>query len=188
MHALSISIAPVLQAGSWLGSLNPAILPLVVFALRTTDLTLATWRLLSMVQGHRGRVWILGFLQAMFFITAVAGVLAQLSNPWNLVGYAAGFATGSVAGLWVETRFGAGHTLLRVSSPARGPAIAEALHDHGYGATELPGRHIDGTISLILCYVPRPKVDQLRNLITAADPAAFISAEAVRRIGGGWRA
>ena len=188
LRALSAWLIPPGQTGLGLERLPPAVLPFAIFALRTADLTLATWRMLAVVQGRRLFVWVTGFLQAVFFLTAVAGVLSQLGNLWNLAGYSAGFATGNVVGIWMEARFGAGHSLLRAVSRRRGGAVAAALHAQGLGATEITGRGPEGTESTVLCYVPRRRVDPTRDAIVAADPEAFVSVEEVRRLGGGWRA
>jgi uncharacterized protein YebE (UPF0316 family) len=160
----------------------------LIFGLRAADLTLSTLRMLVIVRGRRGAAWALGFGQALLFISAVAGVLSRLEDPWNWIAYAAGFATGNVVGIVLEARLAPGHSLLQVVSPRRGLAVVEALHRQGRGATALAARGQAGSVSLILCYVPRREVDSAHQEILAADPEAFVMVGHVRRVRGGWRA
>ncbi len=163
-------------------------LPLVIFTLRTSDLTLSTVRMLSVIRGNRWLAWMTGFAQALLFITAVVGMLANLDNVWNLIAYAAGFATGNVVGIILEGRFGMGHTLLQVLSPSRGDAVAESLRGHGFGVTALPAQGPGGTMGLLLCNIRNRDLEQARQQVLAVDPQAFIAAENVRALRGGWRA
>lgn len=164
------------------------VLPFLIFGLRTTDLTLSTLRMLVTVRGRRAAAWILGFAQALVFISAVAGLLSRLDDPWNWIAYAAGFGTGNVVGIVLEGRLAPGHSLLQVVSPRRGQAVSEALRGGGHGATKLSARGLEGMVSLILTYVPRREVEAVRQEILGADPEAFITVGHVRRVRGGWRA
>lgn len=166
----------------------PGVLPFLIFAFRTSDLSLATIRMLSVVRGSRWLAWLTGFAQALLFVIAVAGVLSNLGNPWNLVAYAAGFATGNVVGILLEGRFGLGHSLLQILSPARAGAIAEELRREGFGVTELEANGTAGTVGLLLCNARNRELDRVRQRILAADPQAFVTAENVRALHGGWRA
>lgn len=167
---------------------RPAWFPLLIFALRSVDLTLGTLRVLTVARGRRLAAWSIGFFQALLFISATAGVLDDLTNPWNLAAYAAGFATGNVLGITLENLIAPGHSLLRVVSSRRAEAVAEQLRQAGWGATELLARGAEGTVGMILCYVPRRELGAARQAALAADPAAFLTAGPVRALRGGWRA
>jgi uncharacterized protein YebE (UPF0316 family) len=166
----------------------PFAIPLMILALRTTDLTLATLRMLVVIRGRRGLAWGLGFAQSLFFVTAVAAVLSYLRNPWNLVAFCLGFATGNVVGIAIEARLAPGHILLRIVSSARADTIAEGLRRCGLGATHVAGRGGEGTVGMVLCFVQRREMEGARRLILEADPEAFVTVENVRSLRGGWRA
>jgi uncharacterized protein YebE (UPF0316 family) len=68
----------------------------LIFLLRVSDMTLDTLRVLMVMRGKKGIAWILGFFQSAIFILAISSVLTHLDNPLNIIGYAAGFATGDV--------------------------------------------------------------------------------------------
>jgi uncharacterized protein YebE (UPF0316 family) len=163
-------------------------LPPLIFLLQSANMAFDTFRTLAVARGRRATAWAAGFSQAFLFVVAIAGVLQNLSDPWNLVAYAAGFATGNVVGILAESGFAPGHSLLRVVSPHRGSAIADALRRQGWGATEIPGRGQDGTVTLIFCHVPRREAARVSERIVSIDPEAFITSENVRQFRGGWRA
>lgn len=171
-----------------LNSLPVWLLMLGIFLLRCTDTTLSTLRMLAVVRGRRVLAWFLGFCGSLLFVSAVAAVLESLDRPLNILAYAAGFATGNVLGIVIEDRRAAGHSLLRIVSPERGPALIEALRSVGRGATELPGRSAAGTVTMIYCYVPRREVPTARRQIAALDPRAHVTVENVRQLKGGWQA
>ena len=104
----------------------------LIFGLRVTDMTLDTLRVLFVVRGRKLFAWILGFFQATVFIFAITSVLTNLTNPLNIIGYAAGFATGVVVGMAIEERLAIGHKHVRIISSSRGSGIAEKLRNEGY--------------------------------------------------------
>lgn len=172
----------LLDPSAWLGALG-------IFALRVTDMTFDTLRMLFVVRGRKGIAWVLGFAQSAVFVIAITSVLSNLDNPLNILGYAAGFATGNVVGMWIEERLAIGHVHMSIVSPRRGAAIAEHLRKNGFAVTEVPARGKDGMVTLMQCNVLRKNVDRVHALINEADPEAFITAEDVRPVRRGfWRA
>ena len=170
----SIDLSSPLLGSTWLG-IPQAWMPLAIFLLRSTDTTLSTLRLLAVIQGRKVISWTLGFAQSLLFVTAISGVLAYLRNPLNILAFVAGMAAGNVLGITIESKLAPGHILLRILSPTRGEAIVQALRRQGHGVTELPGQGMLGTVSMILCYVPRRRIKTAKRLIMAADPKAFIT-------------
>jgi uncharacterized protein YebE (UPF0316 family) len=161
----------------------------LIFILRVSDMTLDTLRVLFVMRGKKRVAWILGFVQSAIYILAIGRVLTQLGNPLNIIGYAAGFATGNVVGMIIEERIAIGHILLNIISPHRGSAIVSHLRESGYAVTELSGRGKDGMVSMINCSVLRKKMDKVQQLVYDIDPEAFITAEDVRTVRRGfWRA
>jgi uncharacterized protein YebE (UPF0316 family) len=162
---------------------------LTIFFLRVSDMTLDTLRVLVVMRGRKAIAWVLGFFQAAIFIVAISSVLSNVNNILNVVGYAAGFATGNVVGMLIEEWLAIGHTHLSIISSRRGAAIADRLREDGYAVTELSGRGKDGTVTLLNCSVLRKNVDRVRKIINEVDDEAFITAEDVRPVRRGfWRA
>jgi uncharacterized protein YebE (UPF0316 family) len=171
-----------LSTQAWLSAL-------LIFTLRVCDMTLDTLRVLFVMRGKKKVAWVLGFFQSAIFVLAIGRVLTQLNNPLNVIGYAAGFATGNVVGMFIEERIAIGHILVTIISPRRGSAIVAYLRENGYAVTEYSGRGKDGMVSMINCSVLRKQVDAVHQLVNEIDPEAFITAEDVRPIRRGfWRA
>jgi uncharacterized protein YebE (UPF0316 family) len=162
---------------------------LLIFTLRVCDMTLDTLRVLFVMRGKKQIAWVLGFFQSAIFVLAIGKVLTQLNNPLNIIGYAAGFATGNVVGMIIEERIAIGHVSINIISPSRGSAIVTHLRQNGYAVTESSGRGKDGMVTMINCSVLRKQVDTVHALVNEIDPEAFITAEDVRPLRRGfWRA
>lgn len=172
----------LLSTQAWLGAG-------LIFILRVCDMTLDTLRVLMVMRGKRLAAWVMGFFQAAIFVVAITRVLQNLDNPLNVIGYAGGFATGIVIGMWVEERLAVGYTHLSIFSSRLGAAISERLRTEGFAVTEIPARGKDGMVTLLNCGVRRKHVERARNIINEIDPDAFITAEDVRPVRRGfWRA
>lgn len=172
----------------WVSALPAWALPALILLTLTLNNAIDTLRVLSLARGSRLGAWLAGFSQATLFITAIAGLLTNLENPWNLVAFAAGVAFGSVLGIVIEARLAPGHRLVRIVSSRSGTAITEALRREGWGATELPARGQEGMVTLIWCHVARRDAGAVTERVLALDPEAFITAQPVRLFLGGWRA
>lgn len=160
--------------------LPPVAMALAIFILRVCDMTLDTLRVLFIVRGQRPVVWFLGFFQSAIWVVAFSSVLGHLGNPLAWIGYAAGFATGNVAGMAIEDKLAIGYRHLRVISPQHGAEVAQAIRQAGYGVTELDGHGRDGPVAVINASVRRRDVDRLQEAVRHADPGAFVSVEEVR--------
>jgi uncharacterized protein YebE (UPF0316 family) len=160
-----------------------------IFALRVCDMSLDTLRVMFVMRGRKPIAWILGFFQATIFVVAFTYVLNDVQNPINVIGYAAGFATGNVIGMSIEERLAVGHIHLRIISPHRGAEIAERLREDGYAVTEVSARGKDGMVTVLNCNVKRKRMDQVDRVVTQIDDEAFLTAEDVSPIWRGfWRA
>ncbi|HNT25362.1 MAG TPA: DUF2179 domain-containing protein [Anaerolineales bacterium] len=172
----------LLSPQAWLSAL-------LIFSLRVVDMTFDTLRVLVVMRGQKKIAWVFGFIQSLVFVVAIGSVLSQMDNPLNVVGYAAGFATGNVLGMWIEEKLAIGHILLNITSPRLGTAISEHLRSNGYAVTEIPARGKDGMVTLLNVSVLRKNVTAVQKLVKDMDPEAFITAEDVRPLRRGfWRA
>ena len=170
--------------------LSPAawLVALGIFAARTINIALDTLRFMFTLRGKKTMSWILGFLESILFVVIIGQVLTNLSNPLNIIGYAAGFATGNVLGMQIEKRLAIGFTHFSIVSRGHSTEIADALRNEGYGVTEIPARGRESSFMLIDCHVRRKQSDAVEALALKIDPEAFITAEEVTpRRSGVWR-
>jgi uncharacterized protein YebE (UPF0316 family) len=162
------------------------VMPLLIFFLRVSDMSLDTLRVLFVIRSQRILAWVLGFFQSLIWVVAITTVLSNLGNVWNVIGYAAGFATGNVVGMMIEERLAIGYGHLRIISSGQGPAIAQAIRQAGYAATELSGRGRDGTVAVINCSVRRRDIRRVQQQVKDIDPKAFITVQEVRPLHRGF--
>jgi uncharacterized protein YebE (UPF0316 family) len=171
-----------LSPSAWIGALT-------IFAMRVGDMSMDTLRMLFVVRGRKGIAWVLGFFQSIIYVLAITSVLSNLGNPLNVIGYAAGFATGNVVGMLIEERLAIGHIHLRIVSPRRGAVLAQVIRDKGFGVTEISARGKDGMVSILSVSVLRKDVQKIETLVHENDPEAFMTSEDVRPVRRGfWRA
>lgn len=162
---------------------------LLIFFLRVSDMSLDTLRVLYVMRGKKILTWVLGFAQSAIFVAAITSVLNNLDNPLSIIGYAAGFASGNVIGMWIEESLAIGYTHMRIISPCLGQSIAERLRQEGFAVTEVPGRGKDGIVTILIVNVRRKRVDQVHRIVNEVDRQAFITAEDIRSVRRGfWRA
>ena len=170
-------------------AIPPNLLVVVIFLLRVSDMSLDTLRVMFVLGGRRPLAWILGFFQSALWVVAITSVISNLDNWLNVIGYAAGFATGNVVGMLIYERLPVGHAHLRIISSRRGSAVANAIRTAGYAATELSGRGKDGTVMVINSSVRRKDIGRVRKEVFKIDPEVFITVEEVRPLHRGfWRA
>jgi len=159
-----------------------------IFLLRVVDVTLYTVRLMMVVRGRKVLAWIFAFCQSFVFVSALRMVLSDMGDWAKYLGYAAGFATGILTGMWLEARLAVGYTHLRVVSPRRGAELTERLRQAGFAVTEISGIGRDGAVDILNCSVLRRQAGQFESLVQQIDPDAFMTAEDVRKVDGGfWR-
>jgi uncharacterized protein YebE (UPF0316 family) len=157
---------------------------LLIFTLRLIDISFYTLRVIMLIHGRKKLTWVFAFCQSIVFVLGIRIVLSGLDNWLNLLGFAAGFATGLVIGMLVEEQLGIGHIRLRIISPRYGEEITHTLRASGYAVTEIFGQGKDGTVSFLNCLIPRREAKNVTKLIEGIDPQAFITAQFVRPI---WR-
>jgi uncharacterized protein YebE (UPF0316 family) len=173
---------------NWL-AIPPSLFALLIFLLRVCDMSMDTLRVLFVLRGQRLLAWILGFIQSSLWVLAITSVISNLDDWINIIGYAAGFATGNVVGMLIYERLPIGHAHMRIISPHLGNAVADAIRSAGYAATEMSGRGKDGMVTMINSSVRRRDITRVRSEVYEVDPEAFITVEEVRPLHRGfWRA
>lgn len=163
----------------WLGAI-------LIGLLRIGDVSLFTLRTVMIMQGRRVLATAIGFIESLIFILAISQVLAGVTSWVHMVGYAAGFASGTYIGLLLEQLFAIGHVQLRVISKSLGQEIAQKLWDEGFGATVVEGHGRLGPRPLVFCVIKRKNAKSVLRLIDSVDPDAFITFSDNRAVAHGF--
>ncbi|NPA30824.1 MAG: DUF2179 domain-containing protein [Chloroflexi bacterium] len=162
-----------MNASLWLSALS-------IFGLRVFEVSLGTLRMLMLFRGYRLLTWVLSFVQSLVFVIAVGAVLKGASHPVQFAAYAAGYATGTLLGMYLEGRLALGYSYVRIISPTQGARIAQALRDKGFAVTEIPARGRTGTVGMLEAAVARKDLSEVEELVQSMDPGAFITVEEIR--------
>lgn len=155
---------------------------LFIFALRVFGITISTIRVLLMMRGKKLAAFVFGFFEVLAYVVAIAEVVNNLDNIWNVLGYCLGFSVGTVAGMIYDERTATGYANVRIVSRYQAQRIIEQIHTAGFGATVGYGHGRDGTVGMIVAVVRRKEAEAVCAIAESADPKAFITIEDARAV------
>src|SRR5215472_8580590 len=89
---------------------------LVIFSLRIVDVSCDTMRVIFAIRGKRAIAGTLGFIQALVWIVAVGAAVKHLDSILHILGYAGGYATGTIVGITLEQKIAYGVATVRIVS------------------------------------------------------------------------
>ena len=157
---------------------------LLVFVLRVLDMSLDTLRMLFVMRGKKALAGGIGSLQAAIYILAIGAALSGPLNFWTVTGYALGFGTGVIVGMYVEEWLAVGYARLQIYTRNFGTEIAKALHDAGHAATLSWAEGMQGPLNVIDCAVARKNLGAVNAIIESVDASAFITLDDVQPVHG----
>ncbi len=159
---------------------------LLVFSLRVTDVSIGTLRVLYAVRGHRLVAAVLGLLESGIFILAISRVFQDASDPLKMIGYASGFAVGTLLGMTLEKWIGSGFILARVISREKAAEIRQGLRDAHFGVTTVRGEGREGPVAILFIVAARKRTKQLVDIVSRQDAQAFVTIEPSSTAMGGY--
>ena len=160
--------------------------PLLICSLRLVDVSLATLRMLLAVRGQRRIAAGIGLVEVTIWVLAVGQVMQYLHSPAHVLGYAAGFALGTMLGSWIEEQIAFGHAAVRVISEQEGGEIARTLRGEGFGVTEFAGQGRNGAVGVVYAVTRRRELPMVMRQVRRCDPHAFVMVEEPKTIQRGW--
>lgn len=155
-------------------------LPGLVFLARVIDVSLGTLRIIFISRGKKFLAPLLGFVETFIWIVAVSQIIRNIQDVWSYVGYAGGFATGTIVGMWIEDRLAIGTLILRTILPGDVSDLRERLHSSGFGVTCVAGRGAQSDVTLVYTIIKRKDLQEVVAIIHQLHPQAFISIEELR--------
>ena len=157
----------------------PWYIPILIFLARVCDVSLGTLRTILMVSGLRTLAVVLGVAEVTIWILAVGGVMSYLSHPLAIVAFAAGFGAGVLIGMMLEEKLALGHRMVRIVSNLSDVDVSSMLRAEGYRVTRVDGSGMSGSVEIAFTVIRRKQLSQIRQLIKAHAPKAFVSVERV---------
>jgi uncharacterized protein YebE (UPF0316 family) len=161
-------------------------IPLLILAARAIDVTLGTLRFMMVARGNHKVAPLLGFVESFIWILIMTRILSEgLSNPANIVGYAAGFALGNYAGIKLEERISIGTVMVRLIVSREPIELAIRLRSEGYRVTELSGAGYGGNVTVFLVLIKRQLLTGFLKTVLHVNPETFYTVEDVRSFSKG---
>ena len=158
---------------------------LLIFCLRIVDVSCDTMRVLFAIRGQRAIAGALGFVQAMIWIFAVGQAVKHLDSWPHILGYAGGYATGTMVGITIERFVAYGLATVRIVSRHGGVEIAHDLRERGFGVTEFGGYGRDGAVEFLHSVVRRAQIPEVMAVVDRWDREAFVTVEEPQILRGG---
>ena len=151
-----------------------------VFLLRLIEQALGTLRSLYVNKGKPKLGALLGFIESAIWVVAISQVIKDLNDPLLIIGYALGFAAGTISGSYIESTIAIGNVVVRVfiERNENSELLANKLRANNFGVTVINGQGKDGEVSIAWCVTPRKKVKEILNIVSEITPDAYITTEA----------
>lgn len=160
---------------------------LLIFVLRIGDVSIGTMRVLMVVQGRRAPATVLAVLEAGIWILAISRVFSSASDWPLMVGYAGGFAAGTLIGMTIEQWIAHGKVLVRVVSRDDAAPLQQTLGENGFGVTKFEGVGVGGSpVHELMIVTNRRLTKKLVRLVHERDADAFITVTGVAQMIGGY--
>ena len=160
-------------------------LPLLIFFARLVDVSLGTLRIIALSRGNRYLAPLVGFVEVFIWIVAVSQIIKISNDIWSYLAYAAGFAAGNFAGMYLENKLALGTVIIRTILPDNAQVLVSALHQAGFGVTCVKGQGYQSDVTLLYTVNKRRDLPQVVDLIHQHYPKAFITIEELRAVEAG---
>ncbi len=160
---------------------------LFIFAARAVDVSLGTIRILMLTRGKKAVAAAIGFVEISVFILALSHVIScGLDDPWKIVAYAAGFATGNYLGSFIEDCMAVGYLSLQVFPPRdKVGKVISRLRKENFGVTSVVGAGRCGPRTILFVIVKRRDLKRVLKLLDEIDPKIFYNIYDAKTIHGG---
>jgi uncharacterized protein YebE (UPF0316 family) len=162
--------------------LNYLILPLLIFFARICDVSISTIRIIFVMGGNKTIAPILGFFEALIWLLAIGQIFNNIDNAWSYIAYAAGFATGTYVGMYIEEKLALGRVVVRLITREPVHSLITFLHDHDYRYSILDAEGKTGKVNVVFTVVKREKLQHLISGINLHHPRAFYTIEGVKKV------
>lgn len=156
------------------------ILPLLIFFARITDVSLDTLRIIFINRHLRYYAAICGFFEVLIWLMVIRQIFQRLDSPLCFIAYAAGFATGTFVGIFIENRISIGKVIIRAIMRTESDELAAFLRASGYGITVINAEGTTGPVKVIFTIAERSNINTIVETIKRHNPNAFYSVEDVR--------
>lgn len=158
------------------------VLPVLIFFARVTDVSIGTIRIILVAKGYKKLAPLAGFFETLIWIVAISNIIQNIDNWACYIGYAAGFATGNLVGMFIEEKLALGHELIRIITVNNYTALSAKLYDNGFSATVTNAEDHNGPVGILYIITTRKKAKDVVAIVNEQDPSATYTIESIRHV------
>ena len=159
----------------------------LIFASRVLDVTLMTIRTIMVVQGRKVHSAVIGFFEVAIYVVVLSSVVSNLNDPFKLLAYCLGYATGNYVGITIESKIALGNLSAQIIlKTTENCELVNKLRENGFGVTVIQGEGINGHKDVLLVAFHRKDLTTLKKKVYEYDGTAFITVNNVNPISGGY--
>ncbi|WP_066172754.1 DUF2179 domain-containing protein [Bacillus marinisedimentorum] len=158
----------------------------IIFAVQLLFVPVLTLRMILGVKGMKKEASMMGMLEGFIYVVALGLVFSDLSNYYNMIGYALGFGTGVYIGGMLEEKLAIGYVTIEANIPQKNTALINRLREVGFSVST---SEVEGMNSLryrLDCTARRDREKEFYRTITEFEPTAFVASYEPRNFKGGY--
>jgi uncharacterized protein YebE (UPF0316 family) len=158
----------------------------VIFFARVVDVGLGTIRVQFIMRRQKLLAALIGFVEILIFILVVSRVIQDIEYWSYVLAYAAGFATGTLVGIYLSEKFT--RRILQVTIICNGSwhEVEAAVREAGFALTRYEGMGRDGPVEVIEVVCTARHMPRLTQVVLAADSHAFLYTQELAGLQGGY--
>jgi uncharacterized protein YebE (UPF0316 family) len=161
------------------------LIPLLICVARILDVSLGTLRIIFVSRGFLKLAPIIGFFEVLIWLLAIGQVMNNLTNFYNYLAYALGFALGNYIGMLIERKLSLGLVIIQVITQSDASTLIELLHDRGYGITSSDATGREGPVHVIFSVIKRSNLNTIIEIVKKFNPKAFYMVSDIRAVSEG---
>ena len=158
----------------------------LIFCLRIGDVSAGTLRVIFLVNGRRFPATCLAVCESGIWVIAISRVFSHLDHWQNMLGYALGYAAGTLCGITLDQFIGVGTVVARIIIRDGSLHLRDTLAAEGFGVTTFMGHGVAGPVQELILVLPRRRRNQLLKHVKEIEPEAFMTFENVAASYGGF--
>jgi len=146
-----------------------------MFGLALLSVSMWTFRVAITARGLKLASAAMAAVEAVIYVLSFSQLLADLSSPGRLMGYAAGVAVGTAVGLVLDDKTTRGHTELHLIARGDRADLVDRFRARGWPATSSTALGPDGPVTMMWLTVADSEVGQAADLARQQAPEEFLT-------------
>ena len=149
---------------------------LLIAGLQLLYVPLMTLRVIMLVKGFKGKVFVIGFFETLVYITGAALVLNGDLNALKITVYSLSYSVGLLIGIILEQKMAIGHRVYDVNLKDINNVqeLLNELREEGFGVTKFEGAGTTQKRIKLEILAGRKDVKKIKEITQKYDTSAFM--------------